>query len=80
MNIELTNDETWMSGFTVTDTNEGVKPTLEQMQFLANLKMKKLGTPNKVYGSVARHAKDETEKIIKIYNDLDALISYFTKL
>ena len=80
MNIELHDGDNWMAGFTVVTPNEGVKPTLEQMQFLANIKMRKLGTPNPSYGSVARHAKDETNKIIKIYNDVDALIAYFTKL
>lgn len=78
--IRFKNEESVLHGFTVETQTEGEKPTLEQMQFLANLKMKRLGTPNPTNRRIARHAVDETNKILKIYDNLEALIVYFTKL
>ena len=66
--------------FSVKTYTKGEKPTLDQMQFLANVKMKRLGTPHSVYGRVSRNAVDEANRILKIYDNLDALIIYFTKL
>jgi hypothetical protein len=56
------------------------KPTLRQMQFLADLKMERLNTPHKVYNRLSKNAADDIKKIEKIYNNLDALITYFTNL
>jgi hypothetical protein len=54
------------------------KPTLAQMQFLADAKIDRIMTPHPVYDRTSKNADSEVKKIQKIYNDLDALISYFT--
>ena len=62
-----------------TPNKNAKKPTLAQMQFLADAKIEKIMTPHPVYDRTSKNAPSEVKKIQKIYNSLDDLISYFTK-
>jgi hypothetical protein len=62
-----------------TPNKKAEKPSLSQLQFLADFMIKKIMTANPVYGRTSKNAPAEVRKIQKIYNDADALIAYFTK-
>lgn len=78
--IKFHDDDNELSGFKINNTNpKAKKPDLEHLQFLADLKLKRLGTPHPVYDRTAKGADGEAGKIIKIYNDEKKLLDYFTR-
>jgi hypothetical protein len=77
--LKFRGDDNELSGFTTKPNKSAQRPSLENLQFLADLKLKRLGTITPAYGRISVGAEGEANKLIKIYNDADKLLDYFTR-
>lgn len=71
-------DDNPLSGFSVKKNKNAKKPDLIHLQWMADMKLKRMGTPHPVYGRTSKYIDSEAKKLLKIYDDANALINYFT--
>lgn len=69
-----------LSGFKIKKNKNTKKPSLEHLQWLADEKLKKMGTVNPRYDRTDKYVDAKSAKLLKIYDDVNALIKYFTNL